>query len=108
MEGSRPVYSYKLEKGITADRHGMVIINNEGVLDILRSSTPKTAGGNGGVLAWGAIMFLTGKKTLREPKPTHQTKPRVCYCFFYPRPPQRPHKLSTHNIPQPSFPTPHS
>ena len=36
MEGNQPVYTYRLEKGITADRHGMVIINNEGILDILR------------------------------------------------------------------------
>ncbi len=35
MEGKRPVYSYKLKEGITADRHGMVIIHNEGILDIL-------------------------------------------------------------------------
>ena len=27
--------TYKLEKGITADRHGMIIIRNEGILDIL-------------------------------------------------------------------------
>ncbi len=27
----------KLEAGITADRHGMIIIQNEGILDILRN-----------------------------------------------------------------------
>ena len=37
MEGNKPVYTYRLEKGITADRHGMVIINNEGILDILNN-----------------------------------------------------------------------
>ena len=36
MEGSVPRYTYKLEKGITADRHGMIIIRNEGILDILK------------------------------------------------------------------------
>ena len=41
MEGSVPVYTYTLEKGITADRHGMVIINNEGILDILTNGKPK-------------------------------------------------------------------
>jgi DNA mismatch repair ATPase MutS len=35
MEGSVPKYTYRLEKGITADRHGMIIIRNEGILDIL-------------------------------------------------------------------------
>ncbi|WP_431210963.1 hypothetical protein ACQ86N_34210 [Puia sp. P3] len=37
MEGSRPVYTYQLEVGITDDRHGMVIIRNEGILDILEN-----------------------------------------------------------------------
>ena len=36
MEGNQPVYTYQLSPGITADRHGMVIINNEGILEILR------------------------------------------------------------------------
>ncbi|TWV94669.1 MutS-related protein [Chitinophaga pinensis] len=35
MEGNKPVYTHKLQSGITADRHGMVIIKNEGILDIL-------------------------------------------------------------------------
>jgi len=35
MKGTQPVYTYQLERGITDDRHGMVIIRNEGVLDIL-------------------------------------------------------------------------
>ena len=37
MEGTRPVYTYQLERGITDDRHGMVIIRNEGILDILEN-----------------------------------------------------------------------
>jgi DNA mismatch repair protein MutS len=36
MDQQKPVYTYKLEKGITEDRHGMVIINNEGIIDILK------------------------------------------------------------------------
>jgi DNA mismatch repair ATPase MutS len=36
MDGHLPVYTYTLEEGVTADRHGMVIIHNEGILDILR------------------------------------------------------------------------
>lgn len=35
MDGNRPVYTYALEQGLTADRHGMIIIRNEGILDIL-------------------------------------------------------------------------
>ncbi|NML22279.1 DNA mismatch repair protein [Pseudoflavitalea sp. G-6-1-2] len=37
MNGDRPVYPRKLQQGITSDRHGMVIIHNEGILDILRN-----------------------------------------------------------------------
>lgn len=37
MNGNTPVYTYTLEQGITADRHGMIIINNEGIIDIIKS-----------------------------------------------------------------------
>ena len=37
MERHTPVYTYTLETGITDDRHGMVIIHNEGILDILKN-----------------------------------------------------------------------
>jgi DNA mismatch repair ATPase MutS len=37
MNGNQPVYTYTLEQGLTADRHGMIIIRNEGILDILAS-----------------------------------------------------------------------
>lgn len=43
MNGNLPVYTYQLEQGITADRHGMVIINNERILEILSSRKLKTA-----------------------------------------------------------------
>ena len=56
MQDNKPVYSYRLEKGITADRHGMVIINNEGIIDILRSSPePKMVSS-----------FVTDKQTLDD------------------------------------------
>jgi DNA mismatch repair protein MutS len=35
MEGVVPKYTYRMEEGITTDRHGMMIIENEGILDIL-------------------------------------------------------------------------
>ena len=38
MEGSRPRYTYRLEKGITEDRQGMMIIRNEGILEMIGSS----------------------------------------------------------------------
>lgn len=35
MEGSRPRYTYKLQEGVTEDRQGMMIIRNEGILELL-------------------------------------------------------------------------
>lgn len=42
MNGHTPEYTYKLEPGITADRHGMIIIRNEGILETLKNGR-KTA-----------------------------------------------------------------
>jgi len=36
MEGNIPNYTYRLTPGITNDRHGMMIINNEHILDIIK------------------------------------------------------------------------
>lgn len=35
MEGSKPKYTYTLQEGITEDRQGMMIIRNEGILEML-------------------------------------------------------------------------
>ncbi|MBL1407353.1 MutS-related protein [Sphingobacterium faecale] len=35
LENDKPVYTYTLEKGVSEDRHGMVIIENEKILEIL-------------------------------------------------------------------------
>jgi DNA mismatch repair protein MutS len=35
MEGAIPGYTYRLEKGITEDRQGMMIIRNEGILELI-------------------------------------------------------------------------
>jgi len=37
MDGSRPRYTYKMEPGITEDRQGMMIIRNEGILELINS-----------------------------------------------------------------------
>jgi len=36
MEGVHPRYTYKLREGITEDRQGMMIIQNEGILELLK------------------------------------------------------------------------
>lgn len=48
MKGNRPVYTYQLEEGITADRHGMIIINNEGIPEMLRRGASGDGGRSGG------------------------------------------------------------
>jgi DNA mismatch repair ATPase MutS len=48
MKGNQPVYTYQLEEGITADRHGMIIINNEGIPEMLRAGIGAGAGRPGG------------------------------------------------------------
>ncbi|MGN6420262.1 MAG: MutS-related protein [Pseudobacter sp.] len=37
MEGVKPKYTYRLEEGITEDRQGMMIIRNEGILEMISS-----------------------------------------------------------------------
>ncbi|MGN6418537.1 MAG: MutS-related protein [Pseudobacter sp.] len=59
MEGSVPRYTYTLEEGVTGDRHGMLIINNEGMLDMLSNATAQNAAGEQSV-------FQTDKQTLDD------------------------------------------
>lgn len=35
MDGNRPRYTYKMQEGITEDRQGMMIIRNEGILELI-------------------------------------------------------------------------
>jgi DNA mismatch repair protein MutS len=42
MNGTVPEYTYRLEEGVTNDKHGMIIINNEGILDILKNGNKGT------------------------------------------------------------------
>lgn len=37
MDRLKPTYTYQLKQGITSDRHGMMIINNEKILEIIRA-----------------------------------------------------------------------
>ncbi|MFA6769709.1 MAG: DNA mismatch repair protein [Bacteroidales bacterium] len=41
MKNNLPEYTYKIKSGITEDRHGMIIINNEGIPDILKNRISK-------------------------------------------------------------------
>jgi len=35
LDGNKPIYTYSLKNGISSDRHGMVIVRNEGILQML-------------------------------------------------------------------------
>ena len=37
MDDNTPKYTYKIEQGITTDRQGMMIIENEGILELIRT-----------------------------------------------------------------------
>lgn len=37
MNGNTPIYTYTLSNGITDDRHGMMIVNNEHIIEIIKT-----------------------------------------------------------------------
>ncbi|MFT4223615.1 MutS-related protein [Dysgonomonas sp.] len=39
LDNNRPLYTYKLEQGISSDRHGMMIINNERIVEIIKDKS---------------------------------------------------------------------
>ncbi|MCD0488636.1 hypothetical protein LPB86_10360 [Pedobacter sp. MC2016-14] len=72
MEGTKPVYTYKLEKGLTADRHGMVIIKNEGILELLERGTLPSV--------WNE--FIVDKQTLTDLNLLGKYKQHSIYNIF--------------------------
>jgi DNA mismatch repair ATPase MutS len=42
MEGNTPRYTYQLREGISSDRHGMMIIEQEGILEMIRQPLLRT------------------------------------------------------------------
>jgi DNA mismatch repair ATPase MutS len=42
MNNNSPVYTYKLETGITDDRHGMIIIGNEKIIELLNEGRKRS------------------------------------------------------------------
>jgi DNA mismatch repair ATPase MutS len=76
MQGNQPVYTYQLEEGITADRHGMIIINNEGIPEMLRrrASGERSGGGGGG--------FEVDQQTLADLNLTGKYRPGSIFSLF--------------------------
>lgn len=60
MNGHVPEYTYKLEQGITEDRHGMIIIRNESILETLENGRKQPASEK------TDTSFITDKQTVDE------------------------------------------
>ncbi len=75
MDGSMPRYTYTLSEGITSDRHGMMIINNENVVDIIRR------GGKDGNAAEGRP-FIVDKQTIEDLNMLGEFKPNSIFNVF--------------------------
>lgn len=73
MNDRRPVYTYTLREGITNDRHGMMIVNNEGVLDILATDAAKQEPLPG---------FITDRQTQEDLNLLGKFKPHSIYGLF--------------------------
>lgn len=100
MLGNQPVYTYQLEEGITADRHGMIIINNEGIPEMLRagvsastaSAGASSAGGDGRANAGhdcgganarrGGRGFEADQQTLTDLNLTGKYRPGSIFSLF--------------------------
>jgi len=75
MNGHTPEYTYRLERGITADRHGMVIIRNEGILETLENGQKRNHGNGGGG-------FHTDRQTVDELNLLGKFRPGSVYHLF--------------------------
>jgi DNA mismatch repair ATPase MutS len=73
MKGIHPEYTYTLKQGITDDRHGMMIVNNEGVLDILKAGTINQEPVTG---------FIADTQTLEDLNLLGRFKPHSIYSLF--------------------------
>ncbi|MDR2414652.1 MAG: hypothetical protein LBD64_06675 [Odoribacteraceae bacterium] len=75
MDGNVPRYTYTLADGVTGDRHGMMIINNEKVIEIIRGED-KTAP------ATGNAPFLVDKQTLEDLNMLGEFRPNSIFNLF--------------------------
>ncbi|WEK33678.1 MAG: hypothetical protein P0Y53_14390 [Candidatus Pseudobacter hemicellulosilyticus] len=62
MNGHTPEYTYTLEQGVTADRHGMIIIRNEGIIETLDKGLQQKAM----PVAGDKVAFRIDRQTFEE------------------------------------------
>ncbi len=75
MEGNTPRYTYRLTEGITTDRQGMLIINNEHILDMLDEGRDKP-------VSKPADQFIVDKQTLDDLKMLGKFRKDSIYSLF--------------------------
>ncbi|MDR1415657.1 MAG: hypothetical protein LBI96_07600 [Odoribacteraceae bacterium] len=75
MDGNVPRYTYTLADGITSDRHGMMIINNEKVIDIIQGKES-----NGATAT--RQPFLVDKQTLEDLNMLGEFRPHSIFNLF--------------------------
>lgn len=75
MEGSKAKYPYTLAEGITSDRHGMMIINNENVVDIIRKGGRKDD-------RRSVEKFIVDKQTLEDLNMLGEFRPGSVFSLF--------------------------
>lgn len=76
MQGSKPKYTYTLTQGVTSDRHGMLIINNEGILDRLSSAAKNP------VAIAPPSSFSSDEQTLKDLKLLGKFDPHSIFYLF--------------------------
>lgn len=81
MEGSIPRYTYQLREGITADRHGLVIVQQEGIPGILAAGAP-VSGNAAPVGAGPRPGFVTDQQTLDDLNLTGKYKHKSAFSLF--------------------------
>jgi DNA mismatch repair ATPase MutS len=74
MDGNVPGYTYTLTDGITSDRHGMMIINNEKVLDIIRRKNALSEDGK--------EPFIVDKQTVEDLNLLGEYRPNSIFNVF--------------------------
>lgn len=75
MEGSVARYPYTLAEGITSDRHGMMIINNENVVDIIKKGGRRENHHD-------AEKFIVDKQTLEDLNMLGEFRPGSIFGLF--------------------------
>ncbi|MDR0544703.1 MAG: hypothetical protein LBG30_05090 [Odoribacteraceae bacterium] len=75
MDGNIPRYTYTLADGVTGDRHGMMIINNEKVIEIIREEAPRDT-------TSPPPPFLVDKQTLEDLNMLGEFRPNSIFNIF--------------------------